>query len=294
MTTDSLIEKLEEFRTTAQQKYYHLPTVNACIAIVRKHEAEKSKGATGKDLLKFVGSIKDPTFFDNFQTVDEVAKNNELENDCLCDPLKGIKWTRECPIHGIPDKKSEILDVVRRNLLHQLNLDRPDIRDLPEGATIECNVTILRKIADFIRTTELAMSGCVDEGCPHYGKAIKCEPKEGGCIATVAKQPDGLLPCPFCGVTDIVDLEGDDVGKLGCTNCGCENNFWKWNTRPMREISNLDAIENCPLCKREGKVSYFKSWSRHIDCKGCGFHDLHGILGDPPYKSNGIEDASRE
>lgn len=27
--------------------------------------------------------------------------------------------------------------------------------------------------------------GCEDEGCPHFGKALKCDPKPGGCVATV-------------------------------------------------------------------------------------------------------------
>lgn len=30
--------------------------------------------------------------------------NTDSPIECLCDPLKGIKWTSECPIHGIPDK----------------------------------------------------------------------------------------------------------------------------------------------------------------------------------------------
>ncbi len=33
---------------------------------------------------------------------------------------------------------------------------------------------------------------CQDEGCPHYGRDIHCEPKDGGCIATVPQQPDGI------------------------------------------------------------------------------------------------------
>lgn len=36
---------------------------------------------------------------------------------------------------------------------------------------------------------EAAKDACQDEGCPHYGKAIKCEPNEGGCLATVPEQP---------------------------------------------------------------------------------------------------------
>jgi hypothetical protein len=31
-----------------------------------------------------------------------MTTNNDTR--CLCDPLRGIKWTRKCPIHGILDK----------------------------------------------------------------------------------------------------------------------------------------------------------------------------------------------
>ena len=37
------------------------------------------------------------------------------------------------------------------NVLHRLNLDRADIAELPEGATISCNVTTLRQAADLIK-----------------------------------------------------------------------------------------------------------------------------------------------
>lgn len=37
------------------------------------------------------------------------------------------------------------------NLLHALNLDRPDIAELPEGAVLACNITTLRKVAAYLR-----------------------------------------------------------------------------------------------------------------------------------------------
>lgn len=40
------------------------------------------------------------------------------------------------------------------NLLHALNLDRPDIAELPEGATISCNVSTLRRVATYLRKQE--------------------------------------------------------------------------------------------------------------------------------------------
>ncbi len=32
--------------------------------------------------------------------------------------------------------------------------------------------------------TSYQSGACIDEGCPHYGKNVKCEPKDSGCIAT--------------------------------------------------------------------------------------------------------------
>lgn len=37
------------------------------------------------------------------------------------------------------------------NIMHQMNLDRPDIATLPEGATISVNITTHRKAADLIK-----------------------------------------------------------------------------------------------------------------------------------------------
>ncbi len=47
----------------------------------------------------------------------------------------------------------------------------------------------LRAIIEAYESAKALEQPCHDEGCPHYGKAIKCEPKEDGCIATVPRQP---------------------------------------------------------------------------------------------------------
>lgn len=51
---------------------------------------------------------------------------------------------------------------------------------------------------------------------------------------------------------------------------------------PKREISSCEEQGNCPLCKREITGKYYKSWRLSMDCKGCGFRDDVGILGEPP------------
>jgi Zn ribbon nucleic-acid-binding protein len=66
-----------------------------------------------------------------------------------------------------------------------------------------------------------------------------------------------------------------------------------WQPQEPCETS-ATATEGCPQCKRDTLVTYHKSWSRHIDCKGCGFHDLHGILGEPPYTSDAESQRSED
>lgn len=46
---------------------------------------------------------------------------------------------------------SSLIAKEAENVLHLLNLDRPDIAELPEGASIVCNISTLRKAAAFIR-----------------------------------------------------------------------------------------------------------------------------------------------
>jgi predicted RNA-binding Zn-ribbon protein involved in translation (DUF1610 family) len=46
------------------------------------------------------------------------------------------------------------------------------------------------------------------------------------------EQMTALLPCPFCGETDITRL---DDSKLGCTNCSAEAFCYDWEKRAPKE-----------------------------------------------------------
>ncbi len=50
-----------------------------------------------------------------------------------------------------------------------------------------------------------------------------------------------------------------------------------------KPVSYCEEKGNCPLCKREITGKYHKSWRLSMDCKGCGFRDEVGILGNPSY-----------
>jgi hypothetical protein len=42
--------------------------------------------------------------------------------------------------------------------------------------------------AEFLCGNEPEPSGCVDEGCPHFGQDVVCMPKEGGCTCVYNKK----------------------------------------------------------------------------------------------------------
>lgn len=58
--------------------------------------------------------------------------------------------------------------------------------------------------------------GCIDEGCLHYGKAIKCEPKEGGCIATIPEHPISAAPLKTPTIPE--GRNGESMGYEGSDN----------------------------------------------------------------------------
>lgn len=62
--------------------------------------------------------------------------------------------------------------------------------------------------------------------------------------------------------------------------------FFEMPRPPVREINHCKCQENCPMCNADTTVSYWKSWHRHYSCKGCGFRDTGGILGEPPCKTD--------
>lgn len=70
----------------------------------------------------------------------------ELYGEAIIEKIVKVAWNTRWSVHEEGGKGVEV-----RNLLHQLNLDRADIRELPEGATIACNITTLRKVADYLR-----------------------------------------------------------------------------------------------------------------------------------------------
>jgi Restriction alleviation protein Lar len=150
-----------------------------------------------------------------------------------------------------------------------------DLLDALENHLVDyptpANIHMQRKYLLDIRQHHVAVAqqpdACSDEGCPHYGKAIRCETKPDGCIATVAQQPGDwteLKPCPHCGVgKSTVTCEQDDYGYwiVCCGACGSssgklpdsipnarERIIAGWNTRAMERESIADAELQNNIC----------------------------------------------
>ena len=62
---------------------------------------------------------------------------------CLCDPLNGIKWTRKCPVHGIPDKPTE------QELFDRMTNAREKLRGIertPSEIRLPCDEQLIAKM----------------------------------------------------------------------------------------------------------------------------------------------------
>ena len=101
----------------------------------------------------------------------------------------------------------------------------------------------------YSETAERAGMTCDDEGCPHYGNAIRCEPKEGGCVTTVAKQPDDCKKALERWLLDAV-WSARYVGKVDVAIVDAWNAGW--NARQNEREAVYQCQQGCreynPIC----------------------------------------------
>lgn len=128
-----------------------------------------------------------------------------------------------------------------------------------------------------------------------------------------------LKPCPFCGgEAKLFDPDKESPWhQVVCQKCSAStrnrNQDYKaaadWNSRTTKPVdenssdfkagfnaamrcedkslpkpvsSNPEKIDKCPFCERDTLHKYHQCWNISIDCKACGYHDIHPILGEPP------------
>jgi len=79
------------------------------------------------------------------------------------------------------------------------------------------------------------LAGCQDEGCPHYHTAIKCESRDGGCLATVPQQ----LIVREMTVDDIAKETAESLWRRAYPNGG--SIYKKWDDLPLEDKEHYIA-----------------------------------------------------
>jgi len=131
----------------------------------------------------------------------------------------------------------------------------------PSPEAYSTGLEVWRKL---IAKAPIPDQACQDEGCPHHGRAIKCEPKEGGCIATVPKQP---VECAECAKYERVHQMA--LQKLSETQA----ELLKLRIATKRE-SSWQPIETAPrdgtpFLAWEGGCIYKSYWHRTSESFSC-------------------------
>ena len=153
MIDQSLIEKFEAMMLSPNCLPQYIAGLSKGVDIIRQHQQVSAAPLESRDNNatvngESIGYNKDGRAVP-LNIGDASTRKDEANTATV--PLPAI--ARE-PASSSPELPSEISDVTVSNLLHKLNLDRHDIAELPEGASIVCNITTLRQIGAYLRTTE--------------------------------------------------------------------------------------------------------------------------------------------